>query len=48
MRDAYNILIGKLKGRDHAEHLGVHVKIILEWILGKLGGKVGTTLSGSG
>jgi hypothetical protein len=24
-----------MKGRDHAEDLGVAVKIILEWILGK-------------
>jgi hypothetical protein len=24
-----------LKGRDHVEGLGVHIKIILEWILKK-------------
>jgi hypothetical protein len=28
MRNAYKILVGKLKGRDHSEDL------ILEWILG--------------
>jgi hypothetical protein len=29
-----------LKGKDHSEDLGIEGKIILEWILGKLGGKV--------
>jgi hypothetical protein len=29
-----------LEGRDHSEDLGVGGKIILEWILGKLDGKV--------
>jgi hypothetical protein len=29
-----------LKRRDHLEDLGVDEKIILEWILGKYGGKV--------
>jgi hypothetical protein len=24
-----------LKGRDHSEDLGIYVRIILEWILGK-------------
>jgi len=33
---------GNLKGRDHLEDLGVDGKIILEWILGKQGGKVWT------
>jgi hypothetical protein len=32
----------KLKGRDHSEDLGVDGRIILEWILGKYGGKVWT------
>jgi hypothetical protein len=32
------------KGRDHSEDLGVDGKIILEWILGKQGGKVWTGL----
>jgi hypothetical protein len=31
-----------LKGRDHVEYLGVDGKIILEWILGKYGGRVWT------
>jgi len=31
-----------LKGRGHMEDLGVGGRIILEWILGKEGGKVGT------
>jgi hypothetical protein len=35
MRNAYNILVGDLKGRDHVEILGIHGRIILEWILGK-------------
>jgi hypothetical protein len=29
-----------LKGRNHSEDLGADVKIILEWILEKYGGKV--------
>jgi hypothetical protein len=29
-----------LKGKDHSEDLGVDVKVILEWILGKNYGKV--------
>jgi hypothetical protein len=44
-RNAYNILLENLKGRDHLEDLGVYGKIILEWILRKQGGKVGTTCS---
>jgi hypothetical protein len=31
-----------LKGRDRSEDLGVDGRIILEWILGKYGGKVWT------
>jgi hypothetical protein len=31
-----------LKGRYHAEELGVDGKIMLEWILRKYGGKVWT------
>jgi hypothetical protein len=34
-------LVGK-PGRDHSGDLGVDGKIILDWILGKLGGKVWT------
>jgi len=37
MRNAYKSLVRKLKERDHAEDLGVDVRIILEWILGKQG-----------
>jgi hypothetical protein len=33
-------LLENLKGKDHSEDLGVDRKIILEWILGKHGGKV--------
>jgi hypothetical protein len=32
-------LLKNLKGRDHSEDLGRDGKIILEWILGKQGGK---------
>jgi hypothetical protein len=31
-------LVGKLKRRDHCEELSVDGKVILECILGKLGG----------
>jgi hypothetical protein len=40
--NAYRILVRNLKGRDHSEYLGIDGKIILEWILGKKGGKVWT------
>jgi hypothetical protein len=33
MRSAYQILIRKLKGRDHLGDLGIDVRIILKWIL---------------
>jgi len=29
-----------LKGEDNSENLGVDGSIILEWVLGRLGGKV--------
>jgi hypothetical protein len=35
-----HILVGKPKGRDHMEDLGIDGKIILECILGKNGGAV--------
>jgi hypothetical protein len=41
-RNPYNILVGNLKGREHSEDLGIDGRIILEWILRKLGGKVWT------
>jgi len=31
IRNAYKILVGKLKGRVHLEDLGVNWGIILEW-----------------
>jgi hypothetical protein len=34
-RNAYNIVVGNLKGRDHVEGLGVDGRIISEWILWK-------------
>jgi hypothetical protein len=40
MRNPYIILVEDLKDRDGSEDLGVDGRIILEWILGKLGGKV--------
>jgi hypothetical protein len=30
-KNAYNILVGQLKGRDHSEDLGVDWKTKLEW-----------------
>jgi len=42
IRDAYNILVGKPEGKNHLEDPGIDGKIILEWILGILGGKVWT------
>jgi hypothetical protein len=35
VKNAYKILVGNLKGRDHSEDLGVGGKITLEGILGK-------------
>jgi hypothetical protein len=35
-------LSGNLKGREHLEELSVNVRIILELILGKQGGKMWT------
>jgi hypothetical protein len=31
--------LGNLKGREHSEDIGVDGRIILEWIVGKEGGK---------
>jgi hypothetical protein len=42
MRNAYKILVGKPNGGDHSEDLGVDWSIILEWMLGKYGGKLRT------
>jgi hypothetical protein len=35
IRNAYNTLVGNLKGRDNSEELGVDGRIILDWILEK-------------
>jgi len=32
--------LGNLKGRDHSEELGVDERILLEWIIGKYGGRM--------
>jgi hypothetical protein len=42
MRNAYKFLVRKPEGGDHSEDLGVHRRIILEWILEKYGGKLWT------
>jgi hypothetical protein len=36
MRNVYKVLVGILEATNHLEDLGVDVKIILEWMLGKL------------
>jgi len=36
----YDRSAGNLTGTEHSQDLGVDGKIILEWILGKYGGKV--------
>jgi hypothetical protein len=35
MSNAYKILFGNLKERDHSEELGIDGKIILDWIIRK-------------
>jgi hypothetical protein len=42
IRNLYKILVGKLKETDHLEDQGVDGRIILEWILGKYGGRLWT------
>jgi hypothetical protein len=42
IRNAYTFWSENLKGGDHMEDLGVHEKIILEWILGRYGARVWT------
>jgi hypothetical protein len=44
LRNSYRTLVGKHEGRDHSEDLGVDGNLILEWILGTMGGKVWTGL----
>jgi hypothetical protein len=48
MRNGYNILFQRLKGRDHSKDLGVESRIILEQILGKWGLGCGLDSYGSG
>jgi hypothetical protein len=40
IRNSYRILVGNLKERDHSEDIDVAGRIVLEWILGKYGGKL--------
>jgi len=40
MRNAYKILVGNLKGRDHSDDPDVGGRIILEWISVTYGGKL--------
>jgi hypothetical protein len=35
MTNAYNVLIGKVEGKDYMEDLGVDGRMLLEWILRK-------------
>jgi len=42
MRNAYNILVGKPERKRPCGNLGIDGRIILEWFLGKYGGKVWT------
>jgi hypothetical protein len=42
MRNAYKVLVGEPKGREHFEDLGVDNRIILEFILGKQNEKLWT------
>jgi hypothetical protein len=42
VRNATVFWVENLRGRNHSEDLGVDGGIILEWILGKWGGKVWT------
>ena len=46
-RNAYKVLAGKLKERDHLEELHIDGKVILTWIVGGMGG-CGLHPSGSG
>jgi hypothetical protein len=40
MRNAYKVLVGKPERKRQLGGLGVYGRIILEWILGKYGGKL--------
>jgi hypothetical protein len=41
-KNAYNILVGKPEWKRHLEELGVDGKMIIGWILKKLGGNMWT------
>jgi hypothetical protein len=38
---AYMVLLGKPKGRDHLEDLGLDRRVILKWVMKKQGGREG-------
>jgi hypothetical protein len=40
MRNAYKIMVGNLKSREHLQDIGVDGRIISEWTLEKQSGKV--------
>jgi hypothetical protein len=40
MRNVHKMLVGNQKGRDNLEYICTEERIILEWILGKYGGRV--------
>jgi hypothetical protein len=40
MKNVYNIVVEKPEAENHSEDLGVDRRIILEWIVGKQGGKM--------
>jgi hypothetical protein len=42
MRIVYKVLVGKPERKNYLEDLGIDRKIILEWMLGKYGGKLRT------
>jgi hypothetical protein len=48
LSNSCKILVAKPEGKDDSENLDVDREIILEWILGKQGGKYGLDASGSG
>jgi len=40
MRSAYKMLVGNLKEGDESKDPVIYEKMVLEWILGKYGGRV--------
>jgi hypothetical protein len=45
VKNAYRVLVGRLKGRSHLEDQGIEGRIVLEWILGNRLGRYGLDLS---